>query len=377
MMNKKIKQNKGRVEHGGNLRDFSERFQIHENEIIDFSSNINPLGIAPSVASVYHESLSEITRYPDPAARELRQEIAHQYDLKPENVIAGNGSMSLIELAIRTIRPRRALLVEPCFVEYKRLLKMIGAQIHSITLSEKNEFRFSLSQIEGVMNGIDMIILGHPNNPTGTALERSEMLSLMTSAKKRGIFLLIDEAFCDWSSDLSVAREAEKNKMLIVTRSLTKLFCLAGIRSGFALSTKKIIERMRTLQETWSCNALAQRLSIAALRDTEYRKRCLDWFQTESAYLFKGLSCVPEIKVYPSRANFFLIKLKDREKQRHSFLEALTAKGVYLRECQGFQGLDKAFFRLALKLREENDLLLKIFHDDLLPQQISTEKVNC
>lgn len=376
MTNKRIKQNRGQAEHGGNLRDFAERFHIGQDKIIDFSSNINPLGLASSVASIYHESLYEITRYPDPSARDLCQEIAHQYDLKPANVIAGNGSMPLLELAIRTIRPRRALIVEPCFVEYRRLLEMVGAQIDNITLSEKNAFRFSLSQIERAMNGIDMVILGHPNNPTGTAFERSELLSLITSAKKRGIFFLIDEAFCDWCPDLSVAQEAEKNSILIVTRSLTKLFCLAGIRAGFALGPKKLIERMRVLQETWSCNALAQRLSITALRDSEYRDRCLLWFRTESTYLFKGFSGIPEIKVYPSNANFFLIKLKDREKH-YSFIEALTMKGIYLRECQGFQGLGKAFFRIALRLREENNLLLQISSDALSPQEIHTEKVSC
>jgi len=367
------KQNRGGVEHGGNLRDFSERFQIHANEIMDFSSNINPLGIAASVASVYHESLSEITRYPDPAARELCQEIARMYTLKPENVIAGNGSMSLLELAVRTIRPRRALLVEPCFVEYRRLLEMVGAHIERITLNEKNEFRFSLAQIERAMDGIDMIILGHPNNPTGTAFERLEMLSLIASAKKKGVYLLVDEAFCDWCPDFSVSQEVKKNNTLIITRSLTKLFCLAGIRSGFALGSKKIIKKMKTLQETWSCNALAQRLSIAALRDTEYKGRCLNWFRTESAYFFKGLSSLQEIKVYPSLANFFLIKLKDCGKYP-SFLEVLTTKGIYLRDCRNFKTLGKGFFRVAIRLREDNDLLLKIFNNVLSPQQLCMEK---
>lgn len=361
--------NKKHIEHGGNLRDFTERFQVLRDKILDFSSNINPLGIAPSVASVYHESLSEITRYPDSAARDLCQEVARQYALSPENVIAGNGSMALLELVIKTIRPRRALLIEPCFVEYRRLLKMYGTRVNSIALNEENEFRFSFSDIKHAMNGIGMMILGYPNNPTGTALERSELLSLIAFAKKKGIYLLIDEAFCDWCSDISVVQEVKKNSNLIVTRSLTKLFCLAGIRAGFALGPKKLIASMRGLQETWSCNALAQRLSIAGLQDTEYRKCCLDWFREESAYFFKALSDFSEIKVYSSLANFFLIKLKARH-NHSSFLEALTANGVYLRECKDFPSLGKSFFRIALRSREENDFLLKIFHDVLSPPEL-------
>jgi len=358
--------------HGGNIKKFAMKIGKSEKSILDFSSNINPLGIPDSVASIYYDSLSSISHYPDPEVRELCEEIANRYSLSIDNIIAGNGSMSLIELVIRAIKPCHTLIVEPCFMEYRRLLEIYGAKVLSVRLSEKDGFRFSLSQIKSAMNNIEMMILGHPNSPTGTALEQKELLVLLNAAKKREIFVLVDEAFCDWHPHLSVSNMLEENSSFIVIRSLTKFYALAGIRAGFALGPKKIIKKMKAVQETWSCNALAQRLSIAALRDEKYAQDCMNWFRAESSYFFKALSEISSIKIYPSLTNFFLIKLLDKDKYSH-LTQMLESNGIYLRNSDGFKGLNKYFFRIAIRRREENNFLLKIFKEALSVEELLTE----
>lgn len=355
---------KKRTSHGADICGFAAKNNRSEESVRDFSSSLNPLGIPASVTAVYYESLLAIARYPDRDAAELCRELAARHGLLPAHVLAGNGAVALLELAIRVVKPARVLLVEPCFSEYRRLLEIHGAKVTSLALQENEEFQFSASRIRQMMSGHDLVVLGHPNNPTGTALDRAELLSLVGSAQRAGIIFLVDEAFCDWCPELSIAAETRRLPNLIVVRSLTKFFSLAGIRSGFVLASRKRIETMRALQETWSCNALAQRLSIVALHDLGYQQRSLDWLHQESARFVGKLAKIKGLKVYPSRANFFLIQLTS-PRQQTAFCKALAAEGFYLRGPEGFRGLNKNFFRIALRLKSDNDLLLKIMQTTL------------
>lgn len=356
------------IKHGGDLRSFAEKCGKKESEILDFSSNINPWGLPPLAEEIFPQLLAEVTRYPDPQCEELCQEIVRHFPLWPENVIAGNGSISLIELAIRVIKPRTALLVEPCFTEYRRLLNLAGTQVRSVLLRESEAFQFQTPEILNAMRGVEMVILGHPNNPTGSAMPRAELIALLEEARRRNIFVLVDEAFCDWTPELSIAREIKDNVYFAVSRSLTKFYALAGVRSGFMLGARKFIARLRNLQETWACNRLAQRLSIAALRDDAYRTRSLAWFKEESAWMFQELNKFPEIEVFPSLANFFLVKIKGSEWQL-TFSAFLEKQGFYLRPLADFSGLSDPYFRISLRLREDHEALLKVMRETFRPHE--------
>ena len=353
------------LKHGGDIYRFAQEIGKDKDSILDFSSNINPLGIAPAIEKVYKESLSCISQYPDHYARELCREVAAHFLIGPNNVIAGNGAISLIDLVIRTMRPKRALLIEPCFNEYRRLLFLYGAQVRQTFLKEDEDFNFSYERIINGLDGIDMVILGYPNNPTGTALKRQEMVSLIKEINRRGTILLVDEAFIDWNPQLSVYQEIQQNASLIVIRSLTKFFGLAGIRAGFALAAPDVIARLRATQEPWSCNALAQRLSVAALQAVEFQHQSLAWFKEESRNMYQLLSSLPEIQVFPSLANFFLVKLNDKENGQ-TFIDFIKSKGIYLREMDDMVGLNNRFLRIALKDRQQNLILIEKIKEALV-----------
>lgn len=353
------------LKHGGEIDGFAREIGKDRKSIFDFSSNINPLGISPKVKKVYEESFSCISEYPDSYAQEFCQEVAQRLSVSADNVIAGNGAISLIDLTIRSVRPRKALVIEPCFNEYRRLLELYGAQVQPVFLKEERGFNFPYEDIIKRLEGIDMVILGHPNNPTGTALKRQEMISLIQETKRRGIFLLVDEAFVDWNPELSIYQEIKRSSSLAVIRSLTKFFGLAGIRSGFALAAPEVIAKMRSIQEPWSCNALAQRLSIAALQDLEFQQRSLGWFKEESNEFYRRLSQFSEIKVFPSSANFFLVKLNDME-NRERFWNFIKSQGIYMREMNDIEGLNNCYFRIALKDQRQNVFLIKKFKEALV-----------
>lgn len=349
------------VEHGGNLKKFAKRFQIAEKDILDFSSNITPLGLPESVRKLYPELVERLTSYPDPLSSELRAEIARLYPLFPENILAGNGSMDLLALVIRTLAPKRALLVEPCFLEYRRLLNLQGAQVKSVSLKEGHQFQFPYKEIFGALPNTDLLILCHPNNPTGTALRREELVELLTECRRRNIFVIVDEAFADWNPELSIAREIKDNSFCVVLRSLTKFYGLAGIRSGYALGSRRLMETLVGNQDPWSMNAVAQALSVTALRDSEFRVQSLAWYQEESAWFMQAFQSIDGLKLFPSLANFFLMKVSIPQVSAENLFQFCGEKGIYLRLLRDLPGLGDSYFRVGLRARAENEKLLAVF----------------
>lgn len=342
--------------HGGNLLAFGKRYHKREDEIIDFSSNVSPLGIPESLHSVYQASINDLSLYPDPYAEFFRETVADFFHLSSENVIAGNGSIALLEVAIQFLHPKKALLVEPCFTEYRRLLKLYGSKVDHVLLLPNRDFQFSLGAILKCLSGTNLLVLGHPNNPTGSALNLDEIDHVLEKARKIGIFVIMDEAFVDWEPQRSVVNRVRNSEHLLVVRSMTKLFALAGIRSGFALGPKKLIDRMRNYLGPWNCNRLAQKLSVAALSDLAFQEKSRDWLRHERAWFTQAIKELEEFQVFPSLANFFLIR---STQPLVGFYEFLGEKGIYVRSTEDFLSLDDSYFRIAIRTRAENQRLME------------------
>lgn len=347
-----------RVRHGGELRSFSEKFLVPEREILDFSSNINPWGPPSSIREVYEKSIEELQFYPDPEALEFRREVARHFPLWPENVIAGNGAAELLDLILRFLHPKKALLIEPTFPEYRRLLNLLGTEIRNVSLKEIDSFRLPPAEIRNALQGIEVAILAHPNNPTGTFLPREELLGLLGEAKRKNIFVVLDEAFVDWVPEISLAREIRDDSFFFVIRSLTKFFALPGIRIGYGLGSRKLIEKLQAFQTPWSCNRLAQKLGTAALRDTAFSEESRSGLTAERDWLQCSLQEIPSLKVYPSAANFLLVRY-GRQTEGESLFEGMGKQGIYIRDLSGFAGLGPFYFRVAVKRREENRRLIE------------------
>jgi len=347
-----------RVRHGGDLRQFSERFKIPEREILDFSSNANPWGPPESVREVLQECFEEVQHYPDPESLDFRREVARHFPLWPENVIAGNGAAELLDLVLRFLHPKRALIVEPTFLEYRRMLNLQGTEIRSVLLREREDFQFSVSELNNALQGVDLAIFAQPNNPTGTFLERGELQRLLGEAKRRDIFVVLDEAFVDWVPELSMAREVRDDSHFFIVRSLTKFFALPGIRIGYGLGSRKLMERLATHQVPWSCNRLAQKAGIRALRDEAFQAESRAWLTQEREWLSSRLQEISSLKVYPAAANFLLVRHAPQPGVPNLF-EEMGAKGIYVRDLADFSGLGSSYFRISVRRREENLKLLE------------------
>jgi threonine-phosphate decarboxylase len=353
--------------HGGNIYRAAEKLGMEESDIMDFSASINPLGVPKSVISEIKDVLKQLCHYPDPETKQLRLWLAKHLGISAQSILCGNGSTELIYLMVRALRPERVLIPAPTFSEYEKAVNN-PAKVSCFVLWEKDGFTIDPDKFIAAMSGnesatsykssltttVDMAFLCNPNNPTGAVLARESVLKIAGAAQRLKCYLVVDEAFIDFSPDNSVISEVENNPYLIVLRSLTKIYALSGLRLGYGIIPQSILDLVKEHKEPWSVNSLAQAAGIAALNDTSYRDETFRVMKTEKKVLEDGFRLL-NIKYFPTDANFYLLKMDNALE----ILSALWAKGILVRDCSDFIGLDETYIRVAVKSNRENMRLLK------------------
>lgn len=345
--------------HGGNLERAMERYDISLDEIIDFSANINPLGISPKIKEVLVKSIDQLSRYPDPECKEAKKEISRYFKIDYENIILGNGSTELIYLIVQTLKAKKVLIPIPTFCEYERALNNNNVSINFYKLKEKQEFAISINEIISQLAGIDLTFLCNPNNPTGTFFNKKEILILVREIQKRKIFLVLDEAFIDLYEEDSFIKEVKNYDHLIVLRSLTKFYGLPGLRIGFGAGSSKLIKELEIQKIPWSVNCLAQIAVREMLRDEKFISKSRSFLLKEKEFFYQELSNIEGLKVYKPSSNFIFIKLLGNISSE-GLIDQLAKKGILIRDCSNFRGLEKEkFIRVAVRTRKENLKLLE------------------
>lgn len=345
------------LHHGG--EDISQEVWIEDPHAkdLDFSENTSPFGPPASVLAAFHASARAVAHYPDSWCTAFCRQVAFVEGVPSPCVVAGNGSLEILDAAFRAIKPQRVLLVDPSFGEYRHLAHLHGCEVVAAPLCEAAGFAFSLDALLAALPGCDMVILGHPNNPTGTALASRDLRSLARAAAAEGAFLVIDEAFIDFWPQGAFHHDLAEETRVLILRSLTKFYGLAGIRIGYGLAPPAWARRFWDAKLTWSVNALAQVLGRAALADDAFRCRQLEWLYGEKAWFVNASAGLKSWSVVPSRANFYLLKGTDDASVQEA-VQGLRQKGIFVRTCVDFQGLGARYIRVALKQRAQNQALL-------------------
>ena len=343
--------------HGGNARDFACK---GKKNIIDFSANINPLGLPREVKKAVRENLDEILRYPDAKARDITRNIARYWGIDERNVLLGNGSVELIYLIAQTFKPRLTLIPTPSFSEYERAARNAGSKIRFLPLREKEGFRLDLPRYERA----DLFFLCNPNNPTGNLILEKRKLPKQAKCKH----FVIDEAFMDFlpgQKKHTLVREAVKTEKIAVLRTFTKFFALPGLRIGYAVAHKNTIDRLKRNQPPWSTNSLAQLTARTMLSDKDYSDKTYRIIAKEREFLFAELSAIKGLEPYPSKVNFILIKIEKGSITSKALQHALIKKGFLVRDCSDFRNLGKRYIRIAVRSHKENTKLLNAFRKTL------------
>ena len=366
----KIEALKEEYHHGG-----ENSAQVKGKNKIDFSVNVNPLGLPKGVKSAVKKSLDLCEKYPDQSCTRLREKLAKKIQtdfnlssLKSKNLVCTNGASELISLLVTAICPKNALLVSPTFSGYERALKTNGCRLHYHVLSREKSFAFDenlLSSIKKCEN-LDMIFLCSPNNPTGLMIEKTLLEKIIALCEERGIFLFVDECFIDFTdkTSWSALQFVEKSPHLIVLNAFTKIYAMAGLRLGYGISSNLgLIQKINSLKPEWSVSQLSQLAGEVALKEKGYIEKTRVLIKREREYLSKELKALG-FTVFPSEANFILFSAENiiKEKQKTEFEklgEFLLEKGLSLRNCGNFKNLSENDWRIAVKRHSENKKLIK------------------
>ncbi|MEK6527864.1 MAG: threonine-phosphate decarboxylase CobD [Nitrospirota bacterium] len=345
--------------HGGNIWQYPKSLR---RAVIDFSVNTNPLGMAKKIKNSIVQNVDKINYYPDPESKYLKNSLAKFHRLSSHNFLIGNGSIELIHLIPRALEAKVVLIPIPTFSEYEFAVKSNNAKCLFVKSTEKNNFKIDISRLMQHIPKADLVFLCNPNNPTGFALERQEILLLLKACKKYNVTLVIDEAFMDFvapENRITMVVESAKSKHLLVLRSLTKFFVVPGIRIGYVIGHKDTINKLSQHTYPWNVNAMAQAIAEEAIDDKQYIARTQNIIPKERAYLYENLNKIRGVRVYPSDANFLFCKLKGAEiKNAAELSRKLIRQGILIRRCHNFRGLNDRFFRIAVKNREANIKLI-------------------
>ena len=332
-----------RYEHGGQIYDATGK----AGDWLDFSANINPLGLSGKILRTLEENLRGIVNYPDTNATELKQAISTRYAVPKENLVLLNGAAEFFYLYLNVARPKRVIIPMPGFGEYERAARAAGCEVKFVVMSAEENFALDVDKVRADLSPADCVILGRPNNPTGNLLAIKKILRLAEVAN-----VLVDESFIDFLN-VESARKFVSEKISVV-QSLTKIFAIPGLRLGFAVVEENFARRLNFAKDVWNVNFLAQKAGVAALADEEFLLRTRAWLEVERKFFVERLQNLRGMKVFPPSVNFVLM----RHERAEEILNNLRGEKILLRSCANFVGLDGNYIRSAIRSREENLRLL-------------------
>jgi threonine-phosphate decarboxylase len=347
--------------HGGQVFAAARLKGVPPDRILDFSANINPLGPSPRALQRLRRALALIRFYPDTENRELRELLANEAGINGDCILFGNGATPLLHLIPRVLKPRKAVILEPSFAEYSSALEQEHCQIHRLVLKPEAGFQLDREVLFKILRRTcpDLLILGNPNNPTGNVLPRQLLSELIDTCSERRIYLVLDESFLDFTPHPSCAVDATKHPRLLVVRSLTKFWALAGLRIGYLVAHRRLVEKLSAKLEPWSVNILAAAAAVESLHDLKYRDRTLNLVHRERIYLMEQLARFAWLKPLPSETNFLLVRITAPGINSSHLCERLAEQNILIRDCSSFPRLGRRYFRIAIRTRSENKRLIE------------------
>ena len=339
------------VIHGGKIP-----VKNSDHNIIDFSSNITPLGIPNFVKLIIKKNLDKVQFYPDPKSENVISSLEKYTHLSKSNIIVGNGAIEILYNFCFAFlsKTTKVLIHVPTFQEYETAVKLSNCKISYFkSLNLSTNIDSFISQIP--KNGC--IFLCNPNNPTGKLLSKKELLSIIIVAKKLKTIVFIDECFIELvpKSNESLISYVKKYDNLFILRSLTKSFGLPGLRIGYACGSKEIIKILQKIKIPWSVNSLAQDAANIVIKNISHIKKSNMIIQKESKYLEDNISILNGFECISSSTNFILIKTKYNSTKLQT---KLLKNKILIRDCKNFRGLDNHYIRIAVKSHKDNVKLI-------------------
>lgn len=319
---------------------------------LDFSSNINPLGAPPGVYEALTAAAELARQYPDPYCRALTAAIAAHEAVPAAYVLCGAGAAELIYAYCDALRPARAAVLSPSFLEYAAAAAHFGAQRINLPLRAP-DFTPDASLLPRIaQERPDALFLCTPNNPTGRTIPCALLEDILALCETQGTRVLLDECFLDFTEQASAKDLLSRYRDLLILKAFTKNYALAGVRAGYCLTADAgLLAKMAAASQPWNVSVFAQAAGAAALQTPGWMARTRAWLAPERAFLSDGLRACG-FSVCPSEANYVLFSGPE------GLARALLRLGIAIRDCANYPGLGPGWYRVAVRLRAENEALL-------------------
>ena len=348
---------------GRSQDEIAAEFGLKKEDIIKLGSNENPWGPSPKAIEAIKNELDSINRYPESQLKELVHLAADYSDVKDSQVIiGGDGADEIIDVLAKTfIEPGDEFIVPlPSYMYYEYLLQQYGANpVYAKWDLDKNVLDID-SIFECISSKTKMIFLCSPNNPTGTLIEKVDLVKI--ASENSDILIVIDEAYFEYSEVTNKGLIDEYDNIFII-RTMSKVLGLAGMRIGYGLACEEIIEYMHRIKPVFSLTRLSYVAAVNTFKDKDYIEKSIKDGIESRDYLIDELSKIESLNVFPSKSNFILIGVKDTGYTAAEITREFMKRGIIVRDCTSFKGLDEYWIRISICTMDENKRFIEIVHE--------------
>lgn len=346
------------------MEKYSHGGEIYNKKVtLDYSTNINPLGLPPSVKSTLINNMDQFVLYPDNTCGTLSTAIADYEQINKDFIICGNGASDLIFRLCFALKPKKALLLAPTFSEYEKALHAAGSDIDYYLLDEKEEFDITDKVVDNLNESIDILFLCNPNNPVGNLISQDVLEKIMNKCLECKIFLVMDECFLDFvegGKEYSLKRYVKDKDSLFILKAFTKIYAMAGLRLGYGIcSNTQLLIRMQNMGPSWNVSIPAQIAGVEALKQQEYIHETEVLIKRERSYLYNNLLELG-LKVYQPSANYIFFK------SIGELYDVMLTKGILIRQCDNYNQLSQEYYRIAVRNHEDNIELINQLRNENL-----------
>lgn len=347
---------------GRSIPEIAQKYNLDPNTIIKLGSNENPLGVSNKAIEAIRKNLDLISQYPETNLEELKSKIASYSDVDNSNIIiGGDGADEILDVLGKTlIEPGDEFIVPlPSYMYYEFTLKIHGGvPIYAKWDMEENKLDVD-SVIASLSEKTKIIFLCTPNNPSGTLINKEDIKRVLESTDA---LVVVDEAYFEFSEVDNVDLLDDYDNLLIL-RTFSKVFGLAGMRIGYAISNPEFIEYMHRVKPVFSLTKLSHIAASATLDDEEYIRKSIETGIQSREFLYENMSKFDKLTVYPSKANYLLVGVKKTGMTSKEFAEELLKRGVIVRDCSSFKGLDDYWIRVSVGTLVEDTRFIEILRD--------------
>lgn len=333
---------------------------IYRNQIrLDFSVNTNPLGMPDPVKEALHQAVEEAENYPDIRAQALSAAVAEQLQVQKEQLVFGNGASELFHAVLHAIKPSKILIPVPSFLGYEEAARAIDCEVIFYEMKKEENFCLTDRILDVLDENISLVFLANPNNPVGNLVEPELIFQIAEKCRQCDITLVLDECFMELTGKeqtYSFLKRLDEFPNVVVIRAFTKLYAIPGVRLGYLACEQNLAEKIRLQLPEWNLSVFAQRAGVAAIKEQEYIARAAVCIQTQRQFLLEELQAAG-CSVFDSDADYLLFY------SEMPLYELFLQRGILIRDCSNFRGLQRGYYRIAVKSEEQNRMFAEVLRE--------------